>query len=95
MKSDDVVLYGAAALIGYALLKAEFGQTPLTREQTITHIEAAGGNVRKGSLGTFWAVPGGSVSLDQTFTPNFAQKVLVGFDAFIPGTWLTRKVYGV
>jgi hypothetical protein len=95
MKSDDALIYAGIALVGYSLLKSEFGQKPLTREQTIAHIEAAGGDVRKGSLGTFWAVPGGSVSLDQTFTPNFAQKVLVGLDAFVPGTWLTRKVYGV
>lgn len=73
-----------------------FGSKPQTTANTINQIQNAGGQTFTTDLGTFWTIPNGSVSLTgQTFAPNLAQKLLIAADAFIPGDWLTRKVYGV
>jgi hypothetical protein len=91
----QLITYAAIGILAYYVLNQKLGQQPLTKAQTVNQIRSAGGNVSYDSNGTFWQVPGGSVSLDQTFSPNLAQKILVGADRFIPGDWLTRKVYGV
>jgi hypothetical protein len=87
---------GFLALYLYTDIKGFFGSKPQTTANTINQIQNAGGQTRTTELGTFWTIPGGSVSLTgQTFAPNLAQKLLIAADAFIPGDWLTRKVYGV
>lgn len=93
-KTSDVIL--AVAVVGGAyLLWRTFQQKPWSKEQTVSAINAAGGNTYSTPSGTFWSVPGGSVKLDQGFSPNFAQSVLVGIDRIVPGDWLTRKVFGI
>lgn len=72
-----------------------FESQPQTQLQTQKMVQSAGGKTYTTSLGTFWAVPGGSVPIDDNWKPNLAQKLLVGLDNFIPGDWLTRKVFAV
>lgn len=97
--TEKILLYTVLAIGGYMLLKGElgnlFGQKPLTSQQTGQMLKSAGLEVTNTQSGTFAKVDGGVVKIDNTWTPNLAQKILVGLDAFIPGTWLTKKVYGL
>lgn len=93
-KTSDIVLVAALAIGAYVLYNT-FRQKPWTQEQASAAVQSAGGTTYKTQLGEFWEVPGGSVKITDGWTPNFAQRALIGFDKILPGDWLTRKVLGV
>ena len=94
MRDSEVLLYAGVAIAGIYVLNSFKGK-PLTQEQAEHQIIQAGGVVTTTELGSFYQIPGGSVSMQQEWTPNFAQNVLIGRDSVIPGDWLTRKVLGL
>jgi hypothetical protein len=91
----QLIVISALAIGAYFLLKNAFGQKPMTTEQVIKSVQSAGGTVTYTDNGVFWQIPGGAVDLTQEWSPNFAQKILVGLDKIIPGDWLSRKAYGL
>jgi len=93
--NNNLILYAVIGLAAIYFLDKTFGQKEWTQTQTRNAITSAGGNVTSSPLGEFWQVPGGSVALNQPWTPNFAQRILVGVDKVVPGDWLTRKVFGI
>jgi len=98
MSKDNIVaaaVLAAVALYFYSDIKQAFKGKPLTQEQAVNAITSAGGTVIKQSTGDYWQVDGGVVKLTEGWTPNFAQKLLIGVDKVIPSDWLTRKVLGV
>lgn len=97
MRDEEMIFYAAAAVGGYIILRkiGVFGAKPWTPERAEHAIKQAGGKVYATQTGSYWAVPGGSVRLQQEWKPNFAQRVLVGVDTIVPGDWLTRKVFGI
>lgn len=98
MGKNDILalaLIAGVALYFYSDAKKIFTPKPWTQEQAKTAIVSAGGNVVHESTGDYWKVDGGVVKLTDGWTPNLAQRILVGIDKVIPSDWLTRKVFGV
>lgn len=90
-----LAVLAGVALYFYSDIKKALQPTPWTQSQTKAAIVSAGGNVVHESTGDYWKVDGGVVKLQDNWTPNFAQKLLVGLDKIVPSDWLTRKVFGV
>lgn len=99
MDDTDLIIIAGLAIAGIyvfnKITKPILAPDPWDAEQANHAIEQAGGTITNSQLGSFYQIPGGSIKLDSGWTPNFAQRVLIGVDSFIPGDWLTRKVLGV
>lgn len=98
MKTADVILYGALGVLGY-LVYLKYNQ-PTTQIQVKQALSNAGLNsyqsdVISNDSENVYAVSGNDT---YKFFPgdfdklNLAQKILIGADRVIPGTWLTRWV---
>jgi hypothetical protein len=99
VKTSDLIILSAMAIGGYLLYrtyKTAIGK-PLTDEQGVQALSSAGATVYPSTTTegatmvtagdtTFKFLPGEFGLL------NPAQKILIGVDRIIPGTWLTEKV---
>jgi hypothetical protein len=102
VETEDVLLYAGLAVAGYLIYKRIF-EAPLTQEQGDTLVQNAGLARQQntftpattsfqtstdiwGNTTTFRFANGDYSSL------NAAQRILIGLDRVVPGSWLTRAV---
>jgi hypothetical protein len=96
VRTADLVILAALAVGGYLLYRSSIGK-PLTDDKGRQALSSAGATVRPSTLTegatmvdagdtTFKFLPGEFSQL------NPAQKILIGLDRIIPGTWITRQV---
>jgi hypothetical protein len=72
----------------------DVGYVTKEQSQIESDIVNAGGKVHSSTLGTFYAINGGSVRLPETVQLRRYESAMVWLDKYIPFTdWLTRKVY--
>lgn len=103
MRKNDLIL-GAVVVVAAYLAYRYLNQTPTTQEQAVAAFRNAGLDANKANAVNSESVfvSGGIDSSGQRvtyqFQPgdfdqlNFAQKILIGADRFIPGSWLSRQV---
>lgn len=94
MENNDLILYAGLAIAGYIVYKRVFN-APLTQEQGAAALENAGLKVSFANGNKVYATSGDTTFRfnEGEFTElNFAQRVLIGADRYVPGSWLTKAV---
>ena len=94
MDEDKVVLYVSLAFAAYIVYKKLF-DSPLSDTQGQNALRNAGATTWSDGRGnTNMAINGGIAKIypGEFNNLNPAQRILIGLDRIIPGSWLTEKV---
>jgi hypothetical protein len=85
---------GLLGLYLYTDTKKNLGEIfvpkPWTQEQAVKAVSRTGVPVVSSGLGTFIKIDDSMIKVTENWNPNFAQRVLIGVDRFVPGSFLTK-----
>lgn len=88
--STKIAIAGIVVITTAYFLKKQFTPNPLTKDEFGTALDNAGYTTYIRGNKEYAKIPGGVMEISDNVPLNFAQRVLLGADRFVPGTFLSR-----